>query len=623
MSTVLFADSIYLGQKDFTDGTYIIDKAGTYILNENISFNPNSPKALTTDAYDSGFLLPSQYKSKGGKYDDNSFGIGFFAAIVIVADDVTLDLNGYFIEQSKEHALLQRFFAVIELADQPFIPGQGPHNFGDYLKAAQRVVIKNGTIGRSAHHGIHGNGNRSIEIKNIHFKDFEVAAAALNGVDGLLIENCTATSRKDVPVIGTFSAVRFLQPYLNYLVNSRSKTTLNIGGKKILSAVESKNRLKQAVDAVYEDLIINNRVSIDSNRHSEEYALFHNSEHIIDGNCYGFLINSFGQAVEGFPVRSKIKNSEIAKNIRFKNVHVQGLKGKVHEIIALNQNNQAMVDPVGAVFQVMNLHPDTKLPITITRRSNQELIYKGNLLANAQALVAKAYLNGDFNESGLDLTRLTISREVIDWIESDPSLARNKLASFTLSRQDFLCNADSMFHVNKGVVGFKIDGASNVELLNTSAEDINNLSEVGSDMCGYYERSHPKATLEGCGGPKTRGYSFAGSANIRGNHCIAERVEAICGSAVGFDILTDSENITIENSLVENVRAGRKFTYNKGPNEPPKALGFRISSKAKEVALIGICVRKLKGYSESKKVLDESNSARIVLECSHDTSFSG
>ena len=166
-----------------------------------------------------------------------------------------------------------------------------------------------------------------------------------------------------------------------------------------------------------------------------------------------------------------------------------------------------------------------------------------------------------------------------------------------------------------GVIAFKIDGAANVELENTSAKNISNLSKVGSELCGVYEKSHPKATLEGCGGPKTRGYSIAGSINVKANQCTVNNVKSHCGSAAGFDILTDSKNITINRSTVDNIRAGYGFTHNKGPNELPKALGFRVSFEARNIVLNDICARHLKGYAESRDVLDESRQARIVRNC--------
>ena len=135
-----------LYQSDFITGPYIIDEPGIYRLAEDISFNPNSTALLGTDAYHAGFPLPNQF-APSGPYNPSAFGIGFFAAIAITAQNVVLDLAGHTIEQSKEHALLQRFFAVIELADQPFIPEQGPSDFGADIKSAINVFIMNGPIG--------------------------------------------------------------------------------------------------------------------------------------------------------------------------------------------------------------------------------------------------------------------------------------------------------------------------------------------------------------------------------------------------------------------------------------------------------------------------------------------
>ena len=613
--SMLDAEPTYLYQKDFEEGTYLINKPGEYKLAEDISFNPNSTRALKTDAYHAGLPLKQQLKSQGGKYDDKSFGLGFFAAIVIDIDNVTVDLDGYTLEQSPEHALLQRFFAVIEIANQPFIPGQGPHDFGSKIESAKKTVIKNGTIGRSSHHGIHGNGNRNIQIKNVLFKDFEIAAVALNGVDGLLIENCKATSRTDVPVLGTFSSARFIQPYIDYLVEKKSRTTLNIGHKKSLSAQQVKERLVHAINAVHEDLIVGGKSLISSWWHPDEYALFHNSAGIVDGNCYGFLVNAIGQAVEGFPVQSRYQEYELAKNIRISNVHVDGLQGKVNEIVALNHQGESVVDPVGAVFQIKNKDPETQKPITVSSDDDREAIYIGNPVANAQAFVAKAYINGDFNGSDLDLSRLKITQKVINWIEADPSTPESKLVTLAPTEDDYICNGDSMFHVNKGVVAFKIDAAKNVILENTTAKNVANLSEVGADYCGKYTISHPKATLPGCGGPKTRAYSIAGSSKVRMNNSTVEKLSSRCGTVVGFDIQTDSSDIYLDHAIVSGVDAGMQFVQNNAPNEEPMAIGFRVSPQAKDIVLLDVCGREMKGKGGQFPVIDKSRRARTRLTC--------
>lgn len=167
-------------------GTKRITDPGIYKLCEDISFAPGKPDLLTSDEEIAHAFDPISF---GNDYDSNEFSLGFFAALSIAGDDVILFLNGHTIQQDPSHALLQRFFAVIELASAPFIPKAGPANFVSDedrgLVSAKNFILKGpGTVGLSSHHGIHGNNNENVEISNVVFRDFEVAAVSLNNVKG-------------------------------------------------------------------------------------------------------------------------------------------------------------------------------------------------------------------------------------------------------------------------------------------------------------------------------------------------------------------------------------------------------------------------------------------------------
>ena len=318
-----------------------------------------------------------------------------------------LDLNGYRIEQSAEHALLQRFFSVIELADQPFLPSQGPSDFGREIQSATNVTIKNGTIGRSAHHGIHGNGNRNVRIHNVNFEDFEVAAVALNGVQNLHIVNSVATNREDVPVLGTFSNARFIAPYIDWLVQTGSSTTLKVQGVR-RTATQLRDALRDSINSVHDDVIVKGLGVIDKVAHPDAYALYHNKHGVIDGNSYGYLLNPLGVAVKGFPTQPGAPSTHVV----LKNVHVLSQRGCINEVVAIKKNGKAVIDPVGAIFMLRNVHPDTGHPVTVSSSNDTLASYRGNVLANAQALVAKAALHGEF-PSFLDTSRLHMPPEVI------------------------------------------------------------------------------------------------------------------------------------------------------------------------------------------------------------------
>ena len=163
---------INLRQSHFENGTIQIKKPGVYVLRENIVFEPNKSNGFmpTSDQMASGFYPSAR--------DGGAYHLGFFAAIAIEADGVILNLNGHCIKQSKEHSLMQRFYANIELANAPFIMNQGPGSFTteSTYKAAKNVLIYNGTLGLSSHHGIHGNRMENIVLYDLVVEKFEVAS---------------------------------------------------------------------------------------------------------------------------------------------------------------------------------------------------------------------------------------------------------------------------------------------------------------------------------------------------------------------------------------------------------------------------------------------------------------
>lgn len=641
----------WLSAEDFAHGTFIVDTPGEYRLAEDISFNPNSPTALNhaisngelppgvasalglsipVDAYRAGRPLATQFSSGQGapfspgglldaRYDPAAYGVGFFAAIAVAADGVVIDLNGYTIEQHPEHALLQRFFSVIELADQPFVPSQGPAGFGAELTPARHVVIRNGTIGRSAHHGIHGNANVDVTISDVDFVDFEVAAVALNGVQKLTISDVAASNRKDVPVLGTFSAARFISPYLDHLVRNLSDTTLRVGGLE-LTATDVRDDLRNAVNGAHHDIVTarhtsGERITIDPVGHPVEYGLFHNPYGVIDGNSYGFLVNQLGVAVNGFPFTSSDPDSVPARNIVLRDVEITSQHAFVNEIPALDSDradpgSTPAVDPVGAVFQIRNVHPDSGAPVTISTLDDGTAVYTGNPVANAQALVAKAAANHEFDHGHLDIGRLSIPDWAIAWIEQEQTLADVGAT--------YICNGDSMFHVNKGVIGFKMDAATNVRLHDTAVHDLQNLGGLGSSICrgDTATTSHPQATLPGYGGNATRAYTFAGTVNALVSDSHAENVRSRTGPATGFAVLTDSTGVRLFRTAARDIQAGWDLPDPpSGPNHPAIAIGYFIAEHTTATTLVRACTGQLDGFDGRQDIVDLSPATHLGTGC--------
>jgi hypothetical protein len=235
-----------------------------------------------------------------GEYSPNAFGLGFFAAILVQTSNVTINLNGFTLQQSREHALMQRFFALIELASAPFIPFNGPSMFvgpDEEFKSASNIVIEDGRCGRTSHHGIHGNDNTNIVIKNVTFFDFEIAAVALNNVDGLLIRDCEVLhNRHDVPVVGLFAAALFIRPYVKILADLDYKMPIR---GVLTSASVIYEELMESIRNVYDD-VIEGGGYISKEKHPLEHSLFDNPMRVVDGPAYAFLVHGRGPAVGGF-----------------------------------------------------------------------------------------------------------------------------------------------------------------------------------------------------------------------------------------------------------------------------------------------------------------------------------
>ena len=235
-STTCNDDLIYLSNSDFASGTYRITKAGTYKLKENIIFHPNP----------NNHFFPSPHNSKYPMKRGGPYILGFFAAITIESDDVIIDLNGFSISQSREFYLRQRFFNIIELGNSPFIPKQGPGNFGTKFTSVSNIEIRNGRLGLSSHNGIHGNSCNKVIIKNLDIEDFEVGGISLNDGDDIeiskvRIQNSLGTRIK-VPVNGRFSSIVFLlQRYRRIPIDSQS--TIQVG-KKYIKLIDIRNQLE-------------------------------------------------------------------------------------------------------------------------------------------------------------------------------------------------------------------------------------------------------------------------------------------------------------------------------------------------------------------------------------------
>ena len=591
---------VNLYNKDFEHGTLRIRVPCILVLKENINFNPNRPKTFlnkdneVVDDFSEAVALdpdrvldwmPSITKPENEQYfqDEIRFGysLGFFSAMAIECDNVIVDLNGYIFQQHLEHSLQQRFFAIIELADQPFIPKQGPGNFGRELRSANHVMICNGTLGLSSHHSVHGNSAKNIYFKNLDFVNFEVAALSLHGCKEITMYNLNIMGNlKDVKVLGTYSAARFIKVFYKML-----EPRINIleRSEKVYQKFEIE------MDNVFNSVIFNN---------IEMPMLYKNVDGLIDGNPYGILINPLGVAV-GELIRSRNTiSSNQTTTFTISNVSIHKIKGKINEILGLQTSSGRMLTDVsGSLFQFFNL---------ISRREGNRYYYEGTTLSDMQIEMAK--IAQENPSIARHLGKLHIPKAIIDWKDNKENyfeLSEGTLIGQNGLEENFkvIGNADSMFHVNKGVFGMRIDGLNKGIINNLDIFDIDNCGIEGSTKPGKYLYPHGgQKWMQGYQGHNTYGLTICSSNNLEINNMCINKVGSVYGSSIGLMLCNESSNININKMQIKNVSCSQNDYVHEvvnWPNPMPIARGLKVFNDVEFIKINGLIVETINNCPNS------------------------
>lgn len=574
---------VLLKQKDFKYGTLRVKEPCMVKLMENIYFNPNRPETWLdkegklTDNFEKANAIDP---NRGGKNDwwpnveqinnkqyfekdvKNAYTLGFFAALTLENENIIVNLNNYIMEQHTEHALQQRFFSIIELADQPFIPKQGPANFGRNLRCGGKICIRNGKLGLSSHHGIHGNLSNVVVIKNVDFTDNEVCAIALNGNTNIILENINILrNRHNIPVMGTYSAGRFLKLFTERIKDGIKETDIYSNTLK---------KLNEDLDATFNSVIFKN---------GSVPSIYENSTGLIDGNPYGILINHLGVAV-GPPLENR-KTSKANQNCNlYANcVSVNNLSSNINEVLALqNSDGKPITAPSGAIFQFFSC----------SKKIDDKYYYEGNSLSDLQIELVRLKQDNP-NISSL-LGNFRLDEILLKWKDNKKSYfthSVNKIiGSDDLNNKEYniLGNGDSMFHVNKGTFGFRVQGLNSGIFHNIDINEINTISAEGDMRAGQYLKSHPQqAHLNGYQGNKCFGLVLTACNDVVFENTNVNCITSEHGSSYGIYIDGESNKIKLQDTIVQNIKSSQTpFNSSKEawPNEGTVARGICVKKNA-------------------------------------------
>jgi hypothetical protein len=571
----------FLNQKDFKDGTFRITKSGPYSLTANIVFNPNAdienPNDITsyfpTDDQEDEF-------PGGAKGTRGPFNLGFFAAISIEANEVELNLCGKTIQMAEAMYIQQRFFAIIEVGSAPFLTSQGPFNTVS-LTTVEDVSIYNGVLGLSSHHGIHGLAPINTYVEDLVIKDFEVAGIQFNGFTNVEIRNIDiGPSSTKVYSNGFYSQARFSLVPLIKLVEADPDREIQFDDRSEPTTVaEIQDNLIDQMDLFLfhslgildeEDL----KEDIDSySSWMQAMDLFGNDRKMLpDGaSQYGIVLHSHGEAVKGFGAGAGFSTNAIIEDVTIHDLQIN-TREFVGYLPTDDPTNYVTgtygdaIDMLTAVYDMPNEDMTNRL---------DELEYQGNALLDAQVALG-VYGVGSMRGKTLIMDP---DGEFIDWALNGAHLSG-----------ELSCNQDAMRHLNKGIIGLRIEEVNNVDLNNVEISYINNWGKKGTYVCGEYTGPETgghedQQKWTGYQGSDSRGISVYGSTNVNFNGVKVNNINSVNGHATAIDLIEASEVDFSGGVEIADIRAGititkrelADFSNSDDPNEVPIACDIHDS----------------------------------------------
>ena len=569
--------TITLTNSDFNGGTLRITSGNcVFKLSEDIIIESGT--------------APDFFPTESVEYAFPPYQLGWFAGITVeTTEAIVINLNGYRIQQSELFALQQRFYAIIEIGDQPFLSTQGPSSFGTLVPGGN-VTIKNGILGRSSHHGIHSPGSATnVLIENLQIQDFEVAGIHLNGAINTVIRNCNiGPIRLDVPVLGTYSQCRFIRSFVTAIDLSLTLPFITgaITGTEILADLD------YVMTTAYNNISASKLIDYAEPKCSfMANTKWFGEKSFSSGGAYGLVLNRSGVAVNGFLMTHPIDVGN--SNILVDGVCVSNINSATVEIVGVSNPNSMggesyggggafQAGPVGDIFRIDEL-------------TDSSGVYASTALSNAQLFVA---LRGVAGTIGTTNIPTDTSSGIMGWALSgnknfgvtNISTVLTTPATNNLYR---IYDGDAMAHVCKGNIGIFIQGADDIEVSNSNVMGVSqtSVSSLGAlvDYPSPTYKSHPAQSLPYYGGATSRGIAIASSKTILLKNTKIDLINSKTANTIGIDYIGVNTFISTDNITVGTLMCPVKD----GGGANQKAIGcpmrIRSTTAVTSVTSTGTC----------------------------------
>merc|ERR1712087_890254 len=366
---------------------------------------------------------------------------------------------------------------------------------------------------------------------------------------------------QEVPVMGVFTQARIMLPRLRNIMDNNPTGRVSFSGRpRSQTAAELYDELVAQMDIMFEHNINGvayEEMDEDAERIAAARNVFENKNGLPSSStAYGIFMNSYGASV--FAISGSPGHSNGAQ---IRDVRIHGLYKDPWEV-------PRIVLTKGPFNDIMDFtrHSDDGL-----RTANSK--YIGSAYTDVQFAINQ--LADDWGVLGHSV----LGDDVIDWIEKGKPMGTPRM----------ICNGDIMLHVTKGVFGLRIDNVLNVNIDELEIDDLQNIAELGSYICGNYDstdngghRNQNFPLQRGFTGTEVHALSFVSSSGQLDNVHIHNIVSAR-GDALAMQFFPGNQVEIGANVKIEDIHAGAALSKdvlgsldNSMPNKIPRACAITV-----------------------------------------------
>jgi len=580
-------DDVYqLYQSDFEEGTYRITESGTYIVMEDIELNFNaapddhpSPNNIEDD-----FWWPTDADAyPGAQAARDAYFLGYFAGLTIEVDDVVLDLNGHEIKMAKAFYYQQPYFSIIEVENQPFLPQQGPGFFGSDPIYPSRVTIKNGVLGLSSHHAIHGNWNHDIVVQDVHVKDFQTHGIQFNGFTNLDIINCEIGPSSDMAYLnGNYGHLRLILPILENVaeqaISLEMDDILFAGRSEAMSMYDLIDKVVQEMDMAFKFAMYGETFE-GHELWAEAQKMFINPSGLPYGAVlYGLFLNYPSAGIFGWHV-----NDVLSYNATVENVYIHDLRHKGIEVVGYQSGGRVFCNAFNGPLPAFDTFGDEDA-WTFQKQlyydddvTEYDVQYHGSIITDIW--IAQFYYGTTDYDNWPGIPYMGVDDQLVEWAMglNDDYINQNTANMY------FSCNEDAMFHPSKGLLAMKASGTDGMAIKGLRIENIQDETPLGSDLCGHkdtYHFSQQEPYQIGFSMNMVMGISMDFMTSTTMEDVVMDKMVSNTGLVYGFAAWFESE-ITLKGNLnLKGLMAGFSldddmFGYASRPNKAAESCSIR------------------------------------------------